>query len=108
MPASPAEWRLSAPATDFLAGGDMRGGFRRWLTGPGAQRRQRRRPRLTGCLLWLVILVIVLVVLSLLFGGFRKGTKVGGTGVPAPVTVGRLSSGPLPGRHLVRIDPQGR
>jgi len=69
----------------------MRGDFRRWLTGPGAPRRQRRRPRLTGCLLWLLILVVVLVVLSLLFGGFRKGTKVGGAGHPAPVPIGRLS-----------------
>ncbi len=69
----------------------MRGDFRRWLTAPGAPRRQRRRPRLTGCLLWLLILVVVLVVLSLLFGGFRKGTKVGGAGHPAPVPIGRLS-----------------
>ena len=86
----------------------MRGDFRRWLTGPGAQRAQRRGPRLTGCLLWVLILVIVLVVASLLFGGFRKGTKVGGAGVLAPVTIGRLSPGPPPGTHLVRIDQHGR
>jgi hypothetical protein len=48
-----------------------------------------RRRRLTGCLLWIIGLVIVLIVLSLLFGGFQKGTKVGGSGAPAPVHVSR-------------------
>jgi hypothetical protein len=38
-------------------------------------------------LLWLLGLLIVLVILSLLFGGFQKGTKVNGTGPPAPLTV---------------------
>lgn len=90
----------------------MREDFRRWLTGSGAQRR-RRRPRLSGCLLWLLILVVVLVVLSLLFGGFRKGTKVGGTGVPAPVTIGRLSpraadrAAPGTNRPARPLDQQG-
>jgi hypothetical protein len=56
-------------------------------------RQQRRRVRVRGCLLWLLGLVIVLLVLSLLFGGFQKGTKAGGAGAPAPVsiTAGRLS-----------------
>jgi len=31
-------------------------------------------------------MVVLLLVLSLLFGGFQKGTKAGG-GVPAPVSV---------------------
>jgi hypothetical protein len=31
-----------------------------------------------GCLLWLVLLVVVLVVLSVLFGGFRLGTRAEG------------------------------
>ena len=46
-----------------------------------------------GCLLRLLGLVIVLLVLSLLFGGFQKGTKAGGAGAPAPVSIpaGRLS-----------------
>jgi hypothetical protein len=58
--------------------------------------------------MWLLILVVVLVVLSLLFGGFRKGTKVGGAGLPAPVPIGRLSPQLLTGgTHLVRIDQQG-
>jgi hypothetical protein len=33
-----------------------------------------------GCLLWILILIVVLIVLSLLFGGFQKGTKA--LGVP--------------------------
>jgi hypothetical protein len=34
-------------------------------------------------LLWLVGLIIALIVLSLLFGGFQKGTKADGAGPPA-------------------------
>jgi hypothetical protein len=42
------------------------------------RRDQRRRPRLVGCLIWLIALVVILIVLALLFGGFTKGTKVSG------------------------------
>jgi len=42
----------------------------------------RRRITLTGCLLWIAIVLAILVVLAVLFGGFQKGTKVG---VPAAV-----------------------
>jgi hypothetical protein len=54
---------------------------RPWGSGP-----RRPRSRLTGCLLWILGLIIVLVVLSLLFGGFQKGTRAG-AGVPTPVRV---------------------
>jgi hypothetical protein len=40
------------------------------------RREGRRIPRLVGCLIWLIALVVILIVLSLLFGGFTKGTKV--------------------------------
>jgi hypothetical protein len=50
-------------------------------------RPRRPRIRLGGCLLWLLGLLIVLVILSLLFGGFQKGTKVNGTGPPVPFSV---------------------
>ena len=40
------------------------------------RREGRRRPWLIGCLIWLIALVVILIVLSLLFGGFTKGTKV--------------------------------
>ena len=61
--------------------------FLRWLTLPAMRRRQRPLPasRLRGCLLWLLAVAIVLIVISLLFGGFRKGSKVGGAGAPRPV-----------------------
>jgi hypothetical protein len=53
--------------------------------GPGGPwqwswRRRHRWRRRTGCLLWVLTLVIVLLVLSLLFGGFRTGTRVGNGG----------------------------
>jgi hypothetical protein len=49
-------------------------------------RREHRRRRTLGCALWLLTLVVVLVVLSLLFGGFQRGHKTGGTGPLSPVT----------------------
>lgn len=62
----------------------------RWLFGRGAnrpadRRRGRRWPqsRAMGCLLWILILIAVLIVLSLLFGGFQKGTKALPGGVAA-------------------------
>jgi hypothetical protein len=70
----------------------MPGGFRRRM-GSGGPRRPRR---LTGCLLWIVALIIALVVMSLLFGGFQKGTKVGGDGAPRPFPV--TAAGPGSGR----------
>lgn len=47
-------------------------------------RRWRRvwpRSRAGRWLLWLLVLIVVLIILSQLFGGFQKGTKVGGLGV---------------------------
>jgi hypothetical protein len=40
----------------------------------------RPQSRLTGCLLWLLVLIVVLIALSVMFGGFQKGTKVNGQG----------------------------
>jgi len=62
----------------------MADGRRRWLRSNGPRRSRRRA---TGCLLWIVGLIIFLVILSLLFGGFQKGTKADGAGLPALVTV---------------------
>jgi hypothetical protein len=53
-------------------------------------RRWRPRRRLTGCLLWIVGLVVVLIVLSLMFGGFRIGTKAGSAGVLTPLHFGAV------------------
>ena len=69
--------------------------FLRWLTGPSARTRppRARRSRLSGCLLWLLVLIAALVVIALLFGGFRKGTKAAGSGAPRPAlaAIGRLA-----------------
>jgi hypothetical protein len=58
------------------------------------RRGERRRPRLIGCLIWLIALVVILIVLSLLFGGFTKGTKVSGLGLPAPLAAAQHASLP--------------
>ncbi len=58
--------------------------IRRLLRGPaGSHGTRPRRPRakLTGCLLWLLVLGILLIILSLMFGGFHKGTNAG-SGLP--------------------------
>ncbi len=61
-------------------------------------RRRRRWPRSRagGCLLWIVLLIVILIVLSVLFGGFQKGTKAGSLGhsrtscTSAPIAAGQL------------------
>jgi len=84
----------------------MLDGFRR--------RRQARsagpwppRRRLAGCLLWIIGLIVVLIILSLLFGGFQKGTKADGpgnpgnpvgAGNPVPVLAAALLASPEGGR----------
>lgn len=66
-------------AGPFPAGGNMP--MLRWY----GRRDGRRRPRLVGCLIWLIALIVILIVLSLLFGGFTKGTKVSGLLPPGPL-----------------------
>jgi hypothetical protein len=46
----------------------------------GWSRRGRSRSRSAGCLMWLLGLIVVLIILAVLFGGFQKGSKVGGLG----------------------------
>jgi heme A synthase len=59
------------------------------------RREGRRRPRLIGCLIWLIALIVVLIVLSLLFGGFRKGAKVSWVRPSAPPAAAQHTSLPL-------------
>jgi hypothetical protein len=49
-----------------------------WGT-PNGRRRRFSRP--VGCLIWLIALIVLLIVLSALFGGFQKGTKVNGASI---------------------------
>jgi hypothetical protein len=64
-------------------------GFRRRRTQSGGPQR-----RLGGCLLWILGLIVALIILSLLFGGFQKGTKaVGLAGSPAPVLAAVTAGG---------------
>jgi hypothetical protein len=59
----------------------------------GGRRRRWPRSRAAGCLLWIVLLIVLLIVLSVLFGGFQKGTQDKGLG---------------PGQALVLLSPRGR
>jgi hypothetical protein len=72
--------RARRAATALASGGPWQWGWRR----------QHRRRRAFGCMLWILTLLAVLVVLSVLFGGFQKGSKVGGSG-PARVPVTRVA-----------------
>jgi hypothetical protein len=49
--------------------------FRRQRDQADGARRRLSRP--VGCLLWVVAVLVLLLILSLLFGGFQQGTKVG-------------------------------
>jgi nitrate/TMAO reductase-like tetraheme cytochrome c subunit len=41
-------------------------------------RRRWPRSRSRGCLLWVLLLIVILIILSVLFGGFQKGSKSNG------------------------------
>jgi hypothetical protein len=62
-------------------------------------RRRHRRGRTMGCLLWLLTLLIVFLVLSVLFGGFQRGTRTGGSG---PLPTGPAVTRTAPGAPAVR------
>lgn len=59
------------------------------------ERRWQRRNRRTGCLMWLLILILAVIAMALFFGGFTKGTKVGGFPARAGVTVTAAQQSPL-------------
>jgi hypothetical protein len=58
--------------------------------GYGGRRRRWPRSRAGGCLLWIVLLIVILIVLSVLFGGFQKGTKAGSLGSAPTVPAASL------------------
>ena len=43
----------------------------------GGGGRRGGRSRAKGCLLLVLLVIVVLIILSLMFGGFQKGTKSG-------------------------------
>jgi len=51
-------------------------------------RRRWPQSRTGGCLVLVLLVIVVLIILSLMFGGFQKGTKSGSLG-------GGLGPGPL-------------
>jgi hypothetical protein len=66
----------------------------------GGRRRRWPRSRAAGCLLWIVLLVVLLIVLSVLFGGFQKGTQVKGLGSGSGASWASGSTpGPVLGSH---------
>jgi hypothetical protein len=62
----------------------------------GARRRRWPRSRAVGCLLWIVLLVVLLIVLSVLFGGFQKGTQDKGLGPGRGLVAAAIDLGPGP------------
>lgn len=60
------------------------------MSGRPSGGRPRRFSRPVGCLIWLIALIVLLIVLSVLFGGFQKGTKVNGAAAAAPAGAARL------------------
>jgi hypothetical protein len=58
-------------------------------------RRRWPRSRAAGCLLWIVLLVVLLIVLSVLFGGFQKGTQVKSLGSASAIGQALGSHQPL-------------
>ncbi len=65
--------------------------MRMYRSGP---RRRWPRSRAGGCLLWLLLLIVLLIVLSLMFGGFQKGTKSSGLGPVATLSTSSTSAPP--------------
>jgi len=52
--------------------------------------------------MWLVVVILVVIALGLFFGGFRKGTKVGGIAAPARSAVAATAQWP-PGQTAGRV-----
>ncbi len=48
---------------------------RQW--GSTRRGKPRRVSPMVGCLFWVLVLLVILLLLSVIFGGFQKGTKAG-------------------------------
>ena len=47
----------------------------------------RRLSRPVGCLVWIIGLILLLLLLSALFGGFQKGSRVSGNALIRPSSI---------------------
>ena len=63
----------------------------------GRRRGDGQRSRAKGCLLLVLLVIVVLIILSMMFGGFQKGTKSGSLGPPGAVCVACTSAVLTPG-----------
>ena len=62
----------------------------------GRRRGDGQRSRAKGCLLLVLLVIVVLIILSIMFGGFQKGTKSSGLGFRNDNNVTSLSfAGPV-------------
>ena len=59
------------------------------MTGWGRRRDRggRRLSRPVGCLVWIIGLILLLLLLSALFGGFQKGSRVSGSTLIRPSNI---------------------
>jgi hypothetical protein len=60
-----------------------------WRVNRKPGRERPFRPRLGGCLLWILILIAILLVAAIFFGGVRKGTHSAPPPRPVPVSMGQ-------------------
>ena len=72
-----------------------------WRVNRKPRRERPFRPRLGGCLLWILILIAILLVAALFFGGVRKGsnTAVRGDDPPGPPGTRVAVLAALPATH---------
>ena len=64
-----------------------------WRVNRKPGRERPFRPRLGGCLLWILILIAILLVAALFFGGVRKGTAAGPPVHPVGTALTATSAG---------------
>jgi hypothetical protein len=60
----------------------------------GGGGRRGGRSRAKGCLLLVLLVIVVLIILSLMFGGFQKGTKSGSLGPARTPAIAFVSQPP--------------
>jgi hypothetical protein len=55
----------------------------------------RRRSRVARVLFWILLIIVALIVLSILFGGFQKGTKAAPRPLFSHTSLAVSRTGPL-------------